>query len=81
MKVIGTAHMPTDQFIVGDFTKSLFNWVENITIEIGMINDDFEKNQWRIRGELMGVHRIKTHEQGAFVKGDFSVAQAAMETP
>jgi hypothetical protein len=81
MKIIGTPHMPTDQFIVGDFTKSLFNWVENITIEVGMINDDFEINQWRIRGELMGMHRIKEHEKLAFVKGDFSVAQAALETP
>jgi len=80
MKIIGTNHMPTDQFIAGDFTKSLFNWVENITIEIGMINDDFEKNQWRIRGELQGMHRIKEHEKLAFVKGDFSVAKAAMET-
>jgi len=81
MKVIGTAHMPTDQFLAGDFSKSLFNWIENITIEVGWINNDFEINQWRIRGELMGVHRIKAHETGAFVKGDFSVAQAALETP
>jgi hypothetical protein len=80
MKIIGTNEMATDQFLVGDFTKSLFNWVENITIEIGMIDDDFAKNQWRIRGELQGMHRIKTHEQTAFVKGDFSVAKAAMET-
>jgi len=80
MRVIGTNEMATDQFIVGDFTKSLFNWVENITIEIGMIDDDFALNQYRIRGELQGMHRIKEHEKTAFVKGDFSVAKAAMET-
>lgn len=81
MRVIGTNEMPTDQFIAGDFSKSLFNWVENITIEVGMIDDDFAKNQYRIRGELQGMHRIKEHEKLAFVKGDFSVAKAALETP
>lgn len=74
LKVIGTTEMPTDQFLIMDPTKSLFNWVENIVIEVGMIDDDFEKNLYRLRGELQGMHRIKEHEKLAFVKGDFSDA-------
>ena len=80
MKVIGTRDITGDAFLVGDSSKSLFNWVEGITIEVGMINDDFQKNIWRIRGELQGMHRIKSHEAFAFVKGDFSVAKGLLET-
>jgi HK97 family phage major capsid protein len=81
MNVISANAIQGDEFLVFDPSKSLFNWVESPTIEIGMINDDFEKNIWRLRCELQGVHRIKEHEKLAFVLGDFSVAKAAMETP
>jgi hypothetical protein len=61
-----------------DPTRALWNWVENPQIEIGMINDDFEKNIWRLRAELQGMLRVKEHEKYAFVKGDFSVATAEL---
>jgi hypothetical protein len=78
LRVIGTNEMTAEAFQVFDPTKSLFNWVENITIEVGMIDKDFENNMYRIRGELQGMHRIKAHEVAAFVKGDFAVAKAAL---
>ena len=75
LKVYSTNQITDDNFIVGDFKKYLYNQVEPITIEIGLINDDFEKNIWRIRGELQGMGRVKAHDTFAFVKGDFSVAK------
>lgn len=81
MKVIGTNEMSGssgEQFLVIDPTKSLFNWVENITVELGWFDQQFLKNQWTIRGELQGMHRIKEHEKLAFVKGDFVTAKAAI---
>lgn len=81
LRVIGTNELTAEGFIVMDPTKSLFNWVENITIEIGYVNDDFEKNIYRLRGELQGMHRIKEHEKLAFVKGNFDTAKAVLETP
>ncbi len=81
LKVYSTNQITDDNFIVGDFKKYLYNQVEPITIEIGLINDDFEKNILRIRGELQGMGRVKAHDTFAFVKGDFSVAKAALEKP
>ena len=80
LSVKSTTDMTGDNFLVGDFKKYLFNWVESPTVEVGMINDDFEKNIWRIRVELQGAGRVKAHEAFALVKGDFSVAKAALET-
>jgi HK97 family phage major capsid protein len=79
MRIMSTNHFTGDEFLVMDPTRSLFNWVENPTIEVGMINDDFERNIWRLRCELQGVHRIKEHEKVAFVKGDFSDAIGTLE--
>lgn len=76
MKVIGTNEMTAEQFLVIDPTKSLFNWVENITVEVGFVDDQFARNQYSIRGELQGMHRIKEHEKLAFIKGDFATAKA-----
>lgn len=78
LKVLGTNEMTAEQFLVMDPTKSLFNWVENIAVEVGLVNDQFIKNQYTLRGELQGMHRIKEHEKLAFVKGDFTVAKAAI---
>lgn len=78
MNVQSTNVLTGDEFLVGDFKRALFNWVENPTIEIGMINDDFERNIWRIRCELQGMLRVREYEKPAFVKGDFSTAIADM---
>lgn len=81
LKVYSTNQITDDNFLVGDFKKYLYNQVEPITIEIGLINDDFEKNIWRIRGELQGMGRVKAHDTYAFVKGDFSVAKGLLIAP
>ncbi len=78
LNVKNTNVMDAEEFYVMDPTKSLFNWVENINIEVGMINDDFKKNIYRLRAELTGMHRIKNFEAKAFVKGDFTVAKNAL---
>lgn len=79
IKVVENEFLDDDDFIVGDFSKSLLNIVEGITIEIGHINDDFAKNRFAIRAEIVGMHRIKAHEAFAFVKGDFTSAKALLE--
>lgn len=78
LNVKSTNVMDSEEFYVMDPTKSLFNWVENINIEIGMINDDFKKNIYRLRAELTGAHRIKNFESKAFVKGDFTEAKNSL---
>jgi HK97 family phage major capsid protein len=79
VQIIDSDFADDDEFFVGDFTKSLFNFVEGVTIQTGWINDQFVKNQLSIRAEVMGTHRIKYHDGWAFVKGDFTTAKALIQ--
>lgn len=81
VKVKSTNVLTGDEFLVMDPTRALWNWVENPQIEVGMINDDFKKNIFRLRIEAQGMLRVKNHETPAFVKGDFSVAMGELVTP
>lgn len=81
VQVKSTNVLTGDEFLVFDPSRALWNWVENPQVEVGMINDDFAKNIWRLRCEAQGMLRVKEHERPAFVKGDFSVAAAALLLP
>lgn len=70
--------LAADAFLGGDFSKSMFNIVEDITIEVGWINDQFQKNQLSLRAEIFGAHGIKAQHANKFVKGDFATAKAAL---
>ena len=72
--VIASNFIADNDFIVGDFTRYLFNFVENIRIDVGYINAQFVQNLLTVRAELYGMGRVKAHEQAAFVKGDFPTA-------
>jgi len=76
--IIASNFIEDDQFIVGDFTKYLFNFVENLRIDVGYINDQFVKNLLTVRAELYGMGRVKNHERPAFVTGDFPTAIAEL---
>lgn len=78
LRVIETNFVDDDEFVVGEFSRYLFNFVEGIRIDIGYINDQFVKNQFTIRAELSGMGRVKANETFAFVKGTFTAAKAAL---
>jgi len=67
------------EFLLGDFSKCLFNMVQDVTIDIGWMNDQFGKNQFTLRAELEGMQRVKSQFAGTFVKGVFATAIAAIE--
>jgi HK97 family phage major capsid protein len=79
VRVIETNFLEGDEFIVGDFSRYLFNIVDGLTIEVGYINDQFIKNQFTIRAEMYGMGRVKANEAFAFVKGDFANAKQLLE--
>lgn len=81
VKVYGTKFLGDDEFLVADTTKYLFNIVEELSIDMNYINDQFIKNQITIRAELMGAGRVKLHEAFAFVKGTFAAAQVIINKP
>jgi len=78
VEIVESDFLDAGDFIIGDFSKSLFNFVEGIMLETGLVNDQFIKNQLTIRAEVYGAHRIKYHDAWAFVKGDFESAKALL---
>lgn len=74
IRVIENDFVGDDQFIVGDFSKALLNFVEGLSLQVGWINDQMIKNQLTVLAELVASFRIKYHDQWAFVKGTFATA-------
>ncbi|SEA59004.1 phage major capsid protein, HK97 family [Arachidicoccus rhizosphaerae] len=74
IRVIENDFVADDQFIVGDFSKGLLNFVEGLSLQVGWVNDQMIKNQLTVLAELVASFRIKYHDQWAFVKGTFATA-------
>jgi len=79
IRVIENDFVGDDQFIVGDFSKGLLNFVEGLSIQTGWINDQMIKNQLTVLAELVASFRIKYHDQWAFVKGTFATAKPLIQ--
>lgn len=76
--IITSNFIEDDEFIVGDFSRYLFNIVDGLKIDVGYINDQFIRNQLTIRAELYGMGRVKNHERPAFVQGTFEEAKVLL---
>jgi HK97 family phage major capsid protein len=70
--------VPVGTFYVGDWTRSNLRIREDINIQIGYVNDDFTRNLVTILAEMRAVHYVKSNHYGAFVKGTFAPAIAAL---
>ena len=79
IRVIENDFVADDQFIIGDFSKALLNFVEGMSLQVGWINDQMIKNQLTILAELVASFRIKYHDQWAFVKGTFATAKPLIQ--
>lgn len=79
--VIENPGITEGEFFVGDFTKSNLRIRENVNVQVGYVNDDFTKNLVTILAEMRAVHYVKSNHYGAFVKGDFATAIAAIDKP
>jgi len=79
--VIENNLVPAGDFYVGDWTKSNLRIREDMSIQVGYVNDDFTKNLVTILAEMRAVHYVKSNHYGAFVKGDFATAIPALVTP
>jgi hypothetical protein len=79
--VVENPGVPAGDFYIGDFTKSNLRVREEMNISVGYVDDDFTNNLMTILCECRAAHFVKTNHYGAFVKGDFATAKAALETP
>jgi HK97 family phage major capsid protein len=80
LTVIENTGVTAGDFLVGDFNKSNLRIKEDLNIQVGFDGSDFTNNLVTILAELRAVHYIKGNHTGAFIKGTFSTARAAMET-
>ncbi|MDX1938044.1 MAG: phage major capsid protein [Flavihumibacter sp.] len=81
VRIVGNKFLADDEFLTGDMSRYAFNIVDPVKTDVGYINDQFVKNELTIRAEMRGNGRVKYHDTWAFVRGTFTAAKAALETP
>lgn len=80
VRVISNTGITADNFLVGDFTRSSVKYRRGLTVEMTNTDqDDFIKDRFTVKATVRLVHRVKENDYGAFVKGVFSTAKAALE--
>lgn len=80
VRVVVSNYVTAGDFIVGDLTRYKGKMRENITIDMGYKDGDWQKNFVSFRGEARFFGYIPTNHYGAIVTGDFTTAKAALET-
>lgn len=79
LSIISTNYMTAGNFLVGDMSKDYLKFRETMNIQIGYVNDDFQRNMVSILAEARLVNYIKANDTGAFVKGVIATAIAAID--
>jgi HK97 family phage major capsid protein len=77
--VVSTTYMIPGDFLVGDMTKSNLRIRENVNVQVGYVNDDFQRNMVTILAEARAVHYVKLNDVNAFVKGTIQTAIVALD--
>ena len=78
LPIVSTTNIEAGTFLVGDFTKSNVRVREDVNMQVGYVNDDFQRNMVTILAEARLVHYVKANQVYAFVTGDFATAKAAI---
>lgn len=76
---VASSKIPTGTIYAYDSRKIDVTSYIPYHVQIGMVNDDFIKNQYVILGESRGHIYIKEHDKRAFVKGTISTILADIE--
>ncbi len=79
LSIISTNYMTAGNFLVGDMTKDNLRMRETMNIQLGYVNDDFQRNMVSILCEARLVNFIKANDFGAFVKGVIQTAIVALD--
>ena len=76
--VVSTTNQSAGTFLVGDFSKSNVRMRESMNVQVGYVNDDFQRNMVTILAEARLVQYVKANDYPAFVAGDLATAIAAL---
>ena len=79
--VVSTNNQTAGEFLVGDFTKSNVRVREAMNLQVGYVNDDFQRNMVTILCEMRLVQYVKNNDVNAFVKGNLATAIASIDLP
>lgn len=79
LSIVSTNYMTAGNFLVGDMSRDYLKFREAMNIQIGYVNDDFQRNLVSILCEARLVNYIKANDTGAFVKGVIATAIAAID--
>lgn len=80
VRIIENPAIAVGTFVIGDFTKLAVVNRRGYTLQVATENaDDFEKDMMSVRLSRRAALRIKTNDNGAFVKGTFATAKAGLE--
>jgi uncharacterized protein (UPF0548 family) len=79
LPVITSSYMAAGTYLVGDFSKSNVRVREGVNMQVGYVNDDFQRNMVTILAEARLVHYVKANDVNAFVYGDISTDIAAID--
>lgn len=78
LPVVSSSYMNVGEYLVGDFSKSNVRVREGVNMQVGYVNDDFQRNMVTILAEARLVHYVKANDAVAFVKGDIATDIAAI---
>lgn len=82
MQIIESPKVTANTLMVGDASYGTIYQSEDVVIEMGLVNDQFLKNQWTIRAEQELCFLQRNADLGAFVKvTDIAAAIAALTKP
>ena len=79
--IVTSTLVTVDEYLVGAFEFATVYQKGAPSIEVGRDSDDFTKNLVTILIEWRGLVVVKNNDRTAFVAGDFSTDEAALETP
>jgi len=82
LQIIESPKVTVNTMMVGDASYGTIYQSEDVVIEMGLVNDQFLKNQWTIRAEQELCFLQRNADLGAFVKvTDITAAIAALAAP
>ena len=82
LKIVPSSQVTVNTMVVGDFRYGTIYELEDTTVEMGWINDQFIKNTFTILAEARLALLIRTGDETAFRKvANITTALANLETP